>query len=169
MKGRNKPILTMRTLITCCAFFLFTTAASAQLQFGGGAATVADFNQFGIQAKGQYTVDPTWRGSADFTFLFPEAGSAFEINANGHYVFSDNGAGQLFYAIGGLSIYRFSFDIDLGVFGGVNSSFTDVGFNAGAGVNIPLGGVTGYAEAKYAIGGSQIGLAVGVLFGGGSK
>ena len=169
MKGQNKPSVTMRTLrilLTLSLFTFFAATASAQLQFGGGAATVANFNQFGVQAKAQYQFSETWRGAADFTYLFPEFGSAWELNPNVHYIFKDDGAGQQFYALAGLGVYRFSVDLDFGGFGNFgNVGATDVGLNVGAGANIPLGGLTGYAEAKFGIGGSEIGIAVGVLFG----
>jgi hypothetical protein len=130
-------------------------------------ATVGNFNQFGVQAKGQYLITEKIRAAADFTYLFTDFGSAWELNPNAHYIFQDDGAGKQFYALAGLGIYRYSIDIDLGPFGGVsNAGFTDVGLNVGAGANIPIGGMTGYAEAKYGLGGSEIGIAVGVLFGG---
>jgi hypothetical protein len=151
----------LRYSLTLCLLAFFSFAAQAQLQFGGGIATVGNFDQFGIQAKGQYALNDTWRVSADFTYLFPEAGTAWEINPNAHYIFSDDGAGKKLYALAGLGIYHFGFD--LGGFG--NIGFTDVGLNVGAGANMPIGNMAGYAEAKFGIGGSEIGLAVGILFG----
>ena len=168
MKGQNNPytMRTYRTFFTLLVLAFFTTAAHAQLQFGGGVATVGNFNQFGVQAKAQYAINETWRGAADFTYLFVEAGTAWEFNPTAHYVFQDDGEGRKFYALAGLGIYRYSFNIDLGVFGGnLGGGVTDVGLNVGAGANIPLGGLTGYAEVKYGIGGSELGIAVGVLFG----
>lgn len=145
------------------AFFSFT--AQAQLQFGGGAALIGNFDFFGVQAKGQYAINETWRVAADFTYLFPEVGSSWELNPNVHYIFNDDGAGRQFYALAGLGIWNFGFDTgNLGGFG-FSSSFTDVGLNVGAGANIPLGGLTGYGEIKYGIGGSELGIAVGILFG----
>lgn len=141
------------------AFFSFT--AQAQLQYGGGAALVGNFDLFGIQAKGQYAFNETWRAAADFTYLFPEFGSSWEFNPNVHYIFSDNGAGQQFYALAGIGIWNVS--VDLGGLGSVGA--TDTGINVGAGANIPLGGLTGYGEIKYGIGGSELGIAFGILFG----
>lgn len=149
-------------LVACCFFFL-GLQAQAQLQYGGGVALTGNFNFFGVQAKGQYTLNDTWRAAADFTYLFPEAGTAWEFNPTAHYIFNDDGAGRQFYGLAGLNIWRFGFgDID-GV--PINVGFTDVGLNVGAGANIPLGGLTGYAEARFGIGGSELGLSVGVLFG----
>lgn len=159
-------MLLLRFTLTACLLSFFGFAAQAQLQYGGGVATSANFDVFGIQAKGQYRFNETWRAAADFTYLFPEVGSAFELNANAHYIFKDDGAGQQFYALAGLGFYRFS--VDLGSALGVDlgrASATDVGFNIGAGANIPLGNMLGYAEAKFAIGGSEFGLSVGLLFG----
>lgn len=155
---------TLRYTLTVCLLAFFGFAAQAQLQFGGGAALVGNFDFFGVQAKGQYQIDESWRAAADFTYLFPEAGTAWEFNPNVHYIFQDDGAGKQFYALAGLGVFHYGFDLDFG-FGDFGGSFTDVGLNAGAGANIPLGGLTGYAEAKFGIGGSEFGLAVGVLFG----
>lgn len=159
-------VRTLCFLAACCGFSL---TASAQLQFGGGAALGVDFNEFGVQARGQYGFTETWRGGADFTYYFTEENiSAFEINANAHYVFSDDGEGRKFYALGGLNYLRYSVDIpDLGFLGvEIDNSASDVGLNLGAGANIPLGNLVGYGEIKYAAGGAQFGIAAGILFGG---
>jgi len=156
---------TLRFLFTLLLFTGFATTASAQFQFGGGGALGFNFDVAGLQAKGQYGFNETWRGAADFTFYFVEIGSAYEINGNAHYIFSSDGAGQNFYALGGLNIWIYDLGIDFGFFG-VSETFTDVGLNLGAGANIPLGNLTGYGEAKFAVGGSEFNIAVGVLFGG---
>lgn len=155
----------LRITLTACLLSFFGFTAQAQMQFGGGIATNANFNQFGVQARGQYQINDTWRAAADFTYLFPEFGSAWEFNPNAHYIFKDDGEGQKFYGLAGLSIYHFSFNSEFNNILGIDASFTDVGLNVGAGANIPLGSMTGYAEAKFGIGGSEFGLAVGVLFG----
>lgn len=165
MKQQTTPVFmhTLRYLLTLALFATLGLSASAQLQFGAGAATVGNFNTFGVQARAQYDIDATWRGAADFTYLFPEFGNAWELNPNVHYIFKDDGAGQKFYGLAGLGIFHYGigdlFGIDIG------RSVTDVGLNVGAGANLPLGNLTGYAEAKFGIGGSEFGLAVGVLFG----
>lgn len=158
----------LRYTLTICLLTFFAFTAQAQLQFGGGAATVANFNQFGVQARAQYQITENIRAAADFTYLFADFGSAWELNPNVHYIFKDDGAGQQFYGLAGLGVYNYSFDLG---FGGIlgdlgKTSVTDIGLNVGGGVNIPIGGMTGYAEAKYSIGGSELGIAVGVLFGG---
>lgn len=155
----------LRYTLTLCLLSFFGFAAQAQLQFGGGAALIGNFNSFGVQARGQYQINETWRAAADFTYLFPEIGSAWEFNPNAHYIFQDDGAGKKFYALAGLGVYHYDLGLN-NVFGiDIGGSFTDIGLNVGAGANIPLGGITGYAEAKFGIGGSEFGLAVGVLFG----
>lgn len=156
----------LRFTLTACLLSLFGFTAQAQLQFGGGVATVSSFNFFGVQAKGQYQINETWRAAADFTYSFPESGSLFDINANAHYIFKDDGEGTQFYALGGLNFQRYSFKNEFGGIIGFDFDYTDVGLNAGAGANIPLGNLVGYAEAKFALGSlSEISLAVGVLFG----
>ncbi|MEM6772980.1 MAG: hypothetical protein AAF597_20540 [Bacteroidota bacterium] len=156
----------IRYTLTFCLLAFFSFTAQAQLEFGGGVALNGNFNYFGVQARGQYTVDPTWRVAADFTYLFPEFGTAWEFNPNAHYVFQDDGAGQKFYALAGLNVWRRGTgDLGLNVIGVSSVGVTDVGFNVGAGANLLLGGLTGYAEAKFAVGGSELGVTVGILFG----
>ena len=167
MKGQNNPpMLTLRNLLAALLLVCGSLTAHAQFQFGGGAHLGLNFNQFGVQARGQYTVNETWRGAANFTFYFPEVGTAWEFNPNAHYVFL-NDETKTVYALAGLGIYRFGLgNDDLGLGGlGIRTSFTDVGLNVGGGINLPLGPVTGYAEAKFGIGGSEFGVSVGVLFG----
>ena len=151
----------LRYTLTLCLMAFFGFTAQAQLQYGAGVALVGNFDLVGVQAKGQYAFNETWRAAADFTYLFPEFGSSWELNPNVHYIFSDDGAGKQLYALAGLGIWNVS--VDLGGFG--NVGVTDTGINVGAGANIPFGGVTGYAEAKFGIGGSEFGIAAGILFG----
>ena len=155
-----------RTLLLLAFVLGFTATGQAQFQFGGGGTSTANFNQFGLQAKGQYTVDETWRGAADFNYLFANVGSAWEINLNGHYQLTALEEGPQLYALAGLSVYRYTVNLGTSIFGDLGRvGATDVGLNLGAGANMPLGNLTGYAEAKFAVGGAQFGLAVGVLFG----
>ncbi len=161
----------MRTLRTTLLLALFTClsyTASAQFQVGGGATLDLNLNEFGVQARGQYGFNETWRGAADFNLFFPGEGlSLFGFNANAHYKFVDNGPDAVsFYGLAGLNLTRISIkEIDLGGFGSVGGgSVTDTGLNVGGGANLPLGNLTGFAEAKYAIGGSELGICAGVLF-----
>jgi opacity protein-like surface antigen len=53
------------------------------------------------------------------------------------------------YVLGGLGIYRSSFDVDIA---GVDDSSTDLGFHAGGGIELPLGGLNSYVEARLHFG-----------------
>ena len=156
----------LRNSLLLAFFALASLTAQAQFSFGGGAVLGLNANEFGVQARGQYDINETWRGAADFTLYFPEVGTAWEFNPNAHYVFL-NDETKTVYGLAGLGIYHYglgSDDLGLGSLG-IRTSFTDVGLNVGGGINLPLGPVTGYAEAKYGIGGSEFGVSVGVLFG----
>ena len=159
---------TLRTTLLLAIFACLSYTASAQFQFGAGAALDLDLNEFGVEARGQYGFNDTWRGAADFILFFPGEGvNAFSINANAHYIFVNNPDALSVYGLAGLNFTRVS--VDLGPLGGLvpgNISATDTGLNVGGGVNIPLGGRTGFAEVKYGIGGSELGIAAGILFGG---
>ena len=66
------------------------------------------------------------------------------------------------YVGAGLNVARVS--IDLGSFG--SSSNTDTGLNVLGGIRFPLGGMSGYAEGRFNLGGGeQFAIVVGVMFG----
>lgn len=159
---------TLRTLLSgafAIALFLFASAGNdAQAQFivGGGLAFGTDIESAGVQAGGVYALndDRGLRLAADFIFFFPGEDApgfdvnVFEINLNGHYIFYSEDA-VMAYALGGLSIATVSVDVDLGIPGVPSSSVSDteLGINAGAGIEYDLGFGYLYGEAKLVLGG----------------
>lgn len=55
------------------------------------------------------------------------------------------------YVLGGLGLYRSEIDIDT-PFGNVDGSSTDLGFHAGGGINLALGGLDSYIEGRFVFG-----------------
>ena len=152
----------IKTLL--CAAVLAVVAipnVNAQFSVRAGVAYGTDISEIGIQGGAMYQFNDQWRGSADLLFyLVGDGVSAYEINPNVHYIFSDTGTAQ-FYAIGGLNIITVS--VDTGIFGNVSAS--DTGFNLGAGGIFDFGGVQGQAEAKYELaGGDQLVISAGLVF-----
>lgn len=153
---------TLRFFFTLMLFVAFSLSAQAQLQLGAGAGLGANFNEVGIQVRGQYSFTDTWRGAADFTYFLDgvEGVSIYGINANAHYRFTADGAFQP-YALAGLGF--FTATVDLGPFG--TASGSDVGINVGGGGNFPLGdSLNAFAEASFGIGGAEFGVFAGLLF-----
>lgn len=148
-------------LATFSLLFLFGIAsiqntATAQLQVGGGLAYGSDIESAGIQIGGTYFLleEQGIRLAADLLFFFPgDDGlgldlNVWEFNANGHYIFNEGDA-FLAYALAGLSLATVSFDSEfLGEF-----SESELGLNAGAGIEYGIGGVKLYAEGKLVLGG----------------
>ncbi|MEL6356080.1 MAG: hypothetical protein AAFQ37_04015, partial [Bacteroidota bacterium] len=156
---------TLRLLFTLLLFAGFAYHAQAQLMLGGGISYGFQENsELGLQVRGVYSFAEEWRGQADFTFFLgpPENFSFWTINANGNYIFSDNGDGTVFYAIAGLNFANASVNYES--FG--SESVSEIGLNIGAGGNFNVAdGLTIFAEAKYVISGfDQFVVAGGVLF-----
>ena len=124
----------------------FGLTAQAQLSVGGGLAFNLEAEELGINVRGMYDINGTWRGQAGYTFYLTGEGADFsEINLNANYVFSDNGDGTKFYALAGLNFFTVSFDLF-----GLDGSATETGFNLGAGANIGLSdNLSLFGEAKY--------------------
>lgn len=146
----------------------FGLTASAQLSLGGGLAYNIEAEELGINIRGVYDINETWRGQAGFVYYLAGEGVNFsEINLNANYVFSDNGAGTKIYGLAGLNFFRVGFD-DINV-GGIiieGASATETGFNVGAGINLGLSDqLSIYGEAKYILSDFDgLGLVAGVLY-----
>ena len=141
--------------------------AMAQLNVGGGIAYGSDIESAGVQVGGTYFLlqEQGIRLAADLLFFFPGEDvpgvdlNVWEFNANGHYIFNEADA-FLAYALAGISLATVS--LDLGQFGG-DVSDSELGLNAGAGIEYSIGGVKLYAEGKIVLGGfDQLVLSGGV-------
>ncbi len=96
-----------------------------------------------------YLPETTTVAGQDYTSNF------FEVNANGHYPFTDVSSGSL-YALAGLQYARASVDTPFG-----DASSSDVGLNLGAGLDFGMF----FAEAKFGLGGfEQLVLSAGLSF-----
>ena len=145
-------------------FFFFIGFASIQAQISAGAGLAYGFEveEIGVQIRGAYRVNDTWRGETDYTYYLDgtENVSFWELNLNGNYIFFDNGSAKA-YALAGLNFFHVNLDL---VF--ADGSTTETGFNLGAGGELGISDrLKGFAELKYAISDAdQLLLAAGVLF-----
>jgi opacity protein-like surface antigen len=89
-----------------------------------------------------------------FNFFFPDVGDYWEINGDLHYLFTTDGDSQVTpYVLAGVGIGRWSFDADLGSFGSVSASSTEVALRAGGGLRIPASDKLNFvAEGAIGIG-----------------
>lgn len=145
------------------AMISVSNTANAQLQLGGGLVFGTLFDAIGIQASGIYPLavneDVDIDIAGDLTLFLPgdEFGidvSLFEINGNGHYVFTTTET-MAAYALAGLNIAIVKVAIGFDGFGSASASNTEVGLNAGAGAQFDVGFANAYAEAKVVLGGSD--------------
>ena len=161
----------MKTFFPVCFLLLgliFSTTASAQLAAGGGLAFGTGTDDLGLQIRGTYEITEAIVGEADIIIYFdgvPDA-SITEINLNGQYRLGEvmNTGDFDLYGLAGLNFYRFNFSSS--VLPGFGGSFTEVGFNLGAGANFDISDLIGaYAEVKYALSAAdQLVIAGGVLY-----
>ena len=142
-----------------------STSVFGQLQLGAGLAygTDIDDGSIGIQVRGIYGITEQWGAGADFIFYLigEDDVSAYEFNANAHYIFSNTEKFTL-YGLAGINVIRI--EVDAGPFGSISASET--GLNIGAGGKMAFTEkLSGIAEVKYAISDAdQLVLAAGILF-----
>ena len=162
----RKGVLAMFSLLLLLGFTSLQNTANAQLAVGGGLAYGSDIESAGVQIGGTYFLlgEQGIRLAADLIFFFPgDDGfgtdlNVWEFNANGHYIFNEGDA-YIAYALAGISLATVSFDA--GVLGEFSES--ELGLNAGAGIEYSIGGVKLYAEGKIVLGGfDQLVLSGGV-------
>ena len=154
----------MRRLLTIVALFVMIATASAQkgnMKIGPLVAYGSEIKNPGIGVKFHYGINDKIRLAPDFIYYFKKNDvSWWELNLNGHYMFSESGD-MGFYALGGLNMLGAKVE-----FMGISTSDTEMGINLGAGVQKPLTStILGVAEAKYTLSSSdQLVISVGLLF-----
>ena len=151
-------------LITLLLLAGIQFSSNAQLSLGAGLGYGTDIEELAIRARGVYAISGPWRAAADFDFyLDGEKNISFwEFNVNGHYLFLNNEKLRA-YALPGLKFYHVKIDYDSNLPGFTNVSNTDTGVNLGAGLEVPLGPVDFFGEAKFSLAGSeQLFIAAGI-------
>jgi hypothetical protein len=157
--------MTMKKAIVCLAaavaFAVVAAPAAAQSTAVGGGAilTDADWLDFGLQGGayvGLGNVLPGLRVGGDLElYLGVDDGSFLALNGNAQYFFL-LGPGLNAYGLAGIGYGRLS----------NGTSFTDVGLNVGAGMELPLTFGDLYGEVKLVTGDfDRLVLGVGLRFG----
>ncbi|MCE7925980.1 MAG: hypothetical protein DYG98_23265 [Haliscomenobacteraceae bacterium CHB4] len=140
--------------------------AQAQLSVGGGISYGSEVEAVGIQPRVIYTISGPWRAAADFNFYLDgkEKVTYWDLNLNGHYAFHEGDAVTA-YALAGLNFFHAEVDTGSSLPGFEDVSDTETGLNIGAGVQLPLGRLSGLLEARYVLGDyDQLVLSACVLF-----
>jgi len=137
-----------------------TSNLQAQLSVGGGLAYGSDLEEIGLQVRGIYSIADQWRAGADLIYYLDgiEGLSYYEINANGHFVFTGSDGKFLAYALAGLNYFR----VSVLNFGGGS----EIGLNLGGGAQFMFSdSISGLLELKYVIGDAdQFVAGLGVMF-----
>ena len=166
-------------ILGAVALLVAAQPASAQVSFGPQVSWGSEWD-LGIGGRVHFDLGSAFNiedgffqdlfGMATGTYFMPDCGSVvdcsfMDISANVAVPFPVESS-VMPYAGAGIGIGRFSSDVDT-IFGGFGASGSNVGLNVLGGIFFPLGGLRGFAEAKYfTAGAGQFSLSGGILFGG---
>ncbi len=119
---------------------------------GGGLIYGSEIEKLGLQLTYFYFLTAAIAIGGDFSFFFPQeffgiTNTFMTVNVLAHYIFYNSLAFRT-YVIAGLllAIERVKFSSD---FGSGNESFTEIGFNLGAGIEYALATGFLYLEVMY--------------------
>jgi opacity protein-like surface antigen len=163
-----------KIFLTLAFAALFASASFGQLKFGGGLTLGSKVGidddgdekmGFGLNIRADYAINDKFSIAPGFTYFFPSTPSGYDLtmwqlNADAHYNFAETGNTKI-YGIGGLNYSYIKAEFDWG-FGEVSADDSEIGVDLGVGANM---GIL-FGEVKYDTAYEQIGLTVGVLFGG---
>lgn len=141
-------------------------AAIAQLSVGGGISYSTETEAIGLQPRVIYAISGPWRAGADFNYFLDgkERISYWDLSLNGHYAFLAEEKLTI-YALAGLNFFHVNEDADATIPGFEDISDTGTGANVGAGVQLPLGRLSGLIEARYVLGDyDQLTLSACIMF-----
>ena len=135
----------MKTIGALLMIITFTQNSNAQTSVGGG---LTFFNHkggsdFGLNLKAGFGLNETMEISPSFNYYFVDGYTAFDINADFHYLFGDEGSFR-FYPLAGVNFYRSSTN---------GFSNSEIQLSIGGGIKYPLNdNMNLFGEGKYMIG-----------------
>jgi len=140
-----KKLLSATFLIVTLLLLSQSTVIAQQndIKVGAGLLYGAEAESIGLQVNGTFGITPEIAIAPDLSVFFPEYGSYFAVNVNGHYIFSRDTQYQ-FYGLAGLNLSTIEYD-DL------PESETELGLNLGAGGEYKLDNFALFGEIKYVI------------------
>lgn len=151
----------IKNCLLALAFTFLSTGAFAQFSVAGGLSFGTQIENIGIFARGAYDFTDVIRGNATINFFLGESAgeggfsastNLWTVNFDGHYLLVEEDAINV-YALAGLNLstIRVKFDDPTGIIGNFSESTTEIGFNAGGGIEFPLETLIPFAEVKYVI------------------
>lgn len=162
----------MKKLLTI-AFVLTSMASFAQTRVGGYLGYGSEVESLALGVNAEFFVAEKISIAPSFTFFFPKKDEFFgvtvktsfwELNADGHYYFTDSDADVAFYGLAGLNLLGVKQTVESG---GTSDSASDTefGLNLGAGANFTMGNLMPFAEVKFeTVGDGQLVLLAGLRF-----
>jgi outer membrane protein X len=155
-----KKLFIILGIALICSASLQVLAQKGDMKLGPTVSYGFDIKELGVGAKFFYGITDPIRVAPSFNYWLVSGATSWEVNLDGNYLFG-SGDNMAFYALAGLNYYSVSVD-----FGGGSVTASEIGLNAGAGMQLPLGSkLTGIVEAKYVVGNaSQPVITGGVLF-----
>ncbi len=163
----------MKKLLFVVVFIaMVATASNAQWKFGGGLTLgtqvsidddLSEKMGFGLNARADYSFNDQWSVAPGITIFFPSSPdgidySTWQLNGDAHYKFYSEDAFNI-YGLAGLNLtFR---KVDFGLLG--DNTDNELGLDLGAGINF---GQMFFGELKYDSAYEQLGITIGVLFGG---
>ena len=187
--------LKMRNLIIVLGLILTTSSVFAQepkIMVGGGLTYATEINNVGLHLKGIYGITDKIEGEGAFAYFFKKDYTNWSaLDFNVHYMLSEN-EDMCFYALGGLNITFYKFEVDSPIggnytgmgdeygemleeyvgytesssLGSIESSGSEIGINLGVGGRMPLSEhLNLMGELKYTLGGADyLSASVGVTY-----
>ena len=151
MKNLIKAFVVLMVLVSF-------SEVKAQISGGLGLVYATNISNIGININGKYDFNETWSAAPTFTYFFKKDNvtwSALDLDAN--YQITDFEKIGSLYALAGLNMTFYKWKYDLGDWGGEQSETgVDIGFNFGAGLNIPVSEKINVApEVRYTVGGTN--------------
>lgn len=168
---------TMIKLLTI-ALVLISLATVAQTRVGAHLGYGTEVESLAIGVNAEFFVAEKISIAPSFTFFFPKKEdydilgvtgtfktSFWEINADGHYYFTDTDATTAFYGLAGLNLLGYKLTTEVDGAGSVSDSDTEFGINLDAGANFTMGNLMPFAEVKFETAGDgQLVLLAGLRF-----
>jgi Outer membrane protein beta-barrel domain len=148
------------------ALGLVSAQAQSGIKLGGHVGYATDISSIGFGIDGVYDINEKFSAAANFTY-YPESDflTWSSIDLNAHYNLGDTD-GLNYYALGGIDILMVKFEADLGMFGTVKTSDTNIGLNLGGGSTYSLSDKFDlFGEARYTVGNANyMNFRAGVLY-----
>lgn len=165
----------MKKQLLVIALSLVTLASFGQSKkIGGHLGYGSEVESLAIGVNAEFFVTEKISVAPSFTFFFPKkedvpfgsiTATFWELNADGHYYFTEADSDLSFYGLAGLNLLGVKVKTKIDGGGSDSEGDTELGLNLGAGVNFTAGNLKPFAELKYeTVGDGQVVITAGLRF-----